>query len=157
MHSDHTYNLKHKHKILKPSICILKHSHSFSWLSRKQKVQLGIINIHYFMLLFANFNAFSPLASIDNKIIHLTIFTRLNEWLLHLFEIEVEFLKRRKRKKEGEEEEEEKEGKRRFFQRLFNVLASSHIIQIFSTQLEINTIKVSTQSEGHSCCWICSK
>lgn len=34
----------------------------------------------------------------------------------HLFEIEVEFLKRRKRKKEGEEEEEkeEKEGKRRF-------------------------------------------
>ena len=36
--------------------------------------------------------------------------------LAHLFEIEVEFLKRRKRKKEGEEEEEkeEKEGKRRF-------------------------------------------
>ena len=38
-------------------------------------------------------------------------------YLAHLFEIEVEFLKKRKRKKEGEEEKkkEEKEGKRRFY------------------------------------------
>ena len=57
-----------------------------------------------------------------------TRYTSISRWSAHLFEIEVEFLKRRKRKKEGEKEEkkEEKEGERRFY-RLFNVSASSHV------------------------------